>query len=136
MSDVKLTKTDLRFQQVRLSQLNEYLPTLRLKKALLQSEINNVKARIAKLQADLEKRKEEVQGFAVLLTAKLGYKVLNYIKVEHVVKRYENVAGVELPIFETVVFPEDDYSLFDTPVWFDGVISKIKKRTFVRYAKV
>ncbi len=33
--------------------------------------------------------------------------------------RYENIAGVEIPIFDKVVFREPEYFLFDTPVWTD-----------------
>ena len=46
MAEVKLTKNELRGQQVRLTQLRKYLPTLQLKKAMLQSEVNEVKNKI------------------------------------------------------------------------------------------
>jgi V/A-type H+-transporting ATPase subunit D len=38
---MRLTKTELRLQQLRLNQLQKYLPTLQLKKTLLQLEVNN-----------------------------------------------------------------------------------------------
>ena len=38
---IKLTKTELRIQQTRLGQFQRYLPTLQLKKAMLQFEVNS-----------------------------------------------------------------------------------------------
>jgi len=46
MAEVKLQKNELRAQQARLNQLQRYLPTLQLKKALLQVEVQNAKAGI------------------------------------------------------------------------------------------
>ena len=42
MTQIKYTKTELRQQQIKLTQLEKYLPTLQLKKAMLQLEINQV----------------------------------------------------------------------------------------------
>ena len=41
MAQIKLTKMELRDQQYKLKQLQKYLPTLQLKKAMLQTEVNN-----------------------------------------------------------------------------------------------
>ena len=127
MSDVKLTKTDLRQQQIKLTQLKEYLPTLRLKKSLLQVEVNLTKIKIDKLTSEKDNVKEEVLRFGSLLTEKSGIDPLDYVQVDHVIKHYENIAGVEIPIFERVVFPKEEYSLFDTPIWIDTAIEKMKK---------
>ena len=40
MAEVKFTKTELRSQQLKLDRLRKYLPTLQLKKAMLQMEVN------------------------------------------------------------------------------------------------
>ena len=50
MAEVKLTKNELRSQQIRLAQLEKYLPTLQLKKAMLQTEVNEVRAEILNLE--------------------------------------------------------------------------------------
>ncbi len=39
MAETKLTKNELRNQQTHLAQLEKYLPTLQLKKAMLQAEV-------------------------------------------------------------------------------------------------
>ena len=114
---LKLTKNELRSQQTRLAQFQRYLPTLQLKKAMLQFEVSLVLGEIAKLKEEFADRWKRVEDFAPFLVEKVSVNLMLYAEVLHVKKRYENVAGVEIPIFEKVVFREPDYFLFDTPVW-------------------
>ncbi len=126
MADFKLTKQGLRTQQHALVQLRTYLPTLQLKKTMLQVEVNHTKNYINKLNEHLLEAKDEVLKFAKLLSIHFQRDPLTYCKVKHVEKSYENIAGVELPQFQKVVFEEQDYFLFDTPIWIDSAIQKIK----------
>jgi V/A-type H+-transporting ATPase subunit D len=41
---------------------------------------------------------------------------------KNIIKNPRNVAGVDLAIFESAEFPEEDYDLFTTPMWVDGAI--------------
>lgn len=124
---IKLTKNELRDQQSRLSQLEKYLPTLQLKKAMLQIEVNNTQIELQDLEEILEKSKERVVEFSSLLAEKVDCDVCKYAEVVHVNKSYENIAGVEIPTFQSVVFKEEDYSLFDTPSWTDSALLHVRK---------
>ena len=55
MAEVKLTKNELRTQQNKLSQLQKYLPTLQLKKAMLQAEVNEARIEIAQCEKEYKK---------------------------------------------------------------------------------
>ncbi len=116
---VKLTKNELRIQQTRLTQFKRYLPTLQLKKAMLQFEVSLVYIEIGKLKEEFALIRSEVENFSPFLLEKVACDVVQYADVLHVKKRYENIAGVEIPIMEKVVFREPEYFLFDTPVWTD-----------------
>lgn len=129
---IKLTKSELRDQQKRLVQLQRYLPTLQLKKALLQLEVNNTAVEIERIQEELKEAKEKVLKFSPLLTERVDANVLQYSEVAHVYKKYENIAGVEIPLFEQVLFAEPDYSLFDTPLWTDAAITLVRKMVEIR----
>lgn len=65
---VKLTKNELRDQQYRLKQLEKYLPTLQLKKAMLQMEVNNAIYEIEKLTSAYVEQKNSCEAFQGLLT--------------------------------------------------------------------
>lgn len=123
---VKLTKQELRTQQTRLSQFQRYLPTLQLKKAMLQFEVSQAMMEIASLTEEFAKLHFQIEKFTPFLLEKVACDVVQYADVLHVKKTYENIAGVEIPIFQQVVFREPDYFLFDTPVWTDRATEMLR----------
>lgn len=121
MPEVKLTKNELRAQQGHLQQLNKYLPTLQLKKSMLQSEVNQARIEVETARQGFEKMLAEVNEYSALLTYKLPFDIRDSAKVLKVNKHYENIAGVEIPRFESIEFQDFIYDLFDTPAWVDRV---------------
>jgi V/A-type H+/Na+-transporting ATPase subunit D len=132
MSALKLTKNELRLQQMRLSQLRRYLPTLQLKKALLQYEVNNTQLEINMLSENLTHTRAKVEPFSSFLMEKVNIDLHRFIDVQHVKKRYENVAGIEIPIFEAIVFKEPEYFMFDTPVWTESAFDLLRALVIAR----
>lgn len=122
MAELKLTKNELRSQQTKLGQLEKYLPTLQLKKAMLQAEVHDARLEIAKLREEFEKFSQAVEEYAALLTEKVSVNLTDAAKVVTIMKRYENIAGVEVPYFDGMTFEEFSYDLFETPAWVDGVV--------------
>jgi V/A-type H+-transporting ATPase subunit D len=122
MPELKLTKNELRQQQIRLSQLERYLPTLQLKKALLQAEVQEARTEIVKYQELFAKRKQTVDQYSPLLSQKAVFDPEKATKVQSIKKQYENIAGVEVPYFQGVDFEPFAYSLFATPAWMDPAI--------------
>jgi V/A-type H+-transporting ATPase subunit D len=132
MTVLKLTKNELRLQQTRLHQFQRYLPTLQLKKAMLQFEVNQAHMEIVILHEEFAESRIRVENFAPLLLEKLSCDVIQYADVIRVKKRYENIAGVEIPIFEEVLFRSADYFLLDTPVWTDRATQLLQDFVVVR----
>jgi len=124
---IKLTKSELRIQQNRLNQLQKYLPTLQLKKAMLQIEVNESRQEIAHLE-DLYKQEYALfESYGALLSQHLAVDPADAIQVEKIHKRIENIAGIEVPYFEKISYQPFEYSLFDTPPWMDSVILGLRK---------
>lgn len=129
---IKLTKTELRTQQLRLTQLEKYLPTLRLKKMLLQMEVNQAEAEIESLMGQFRDKEKEVGEYALLFSDRNAFELFPSVKVVEVEKTYENIAGVDIPIFASVVFQDNLYFLFDTPAWLDSSIAGLKELITIR----
>lgn len=133
---IKLTKTELRAQQVKFNQLQKYLPTLQLKKVLLQVEVNQATSEIEAETSFFQTTEKRVTEYCRLFSEKSAFDLFPSVKIAQVEKHYENIAGVDIPIFEKVVFQESTYFLFDTPVWLDsaivGVRSLIESREKIR----
>lgn len=132
MASIKLTKTELRIQQVRLSQLRRYLPTLQLKKAMLQAEVGEAQLELERLEGEYRAEEGRVKGYSALLTDKNAYELFYAVKVKEVIVSHENIAGVDLPFFEGITFDEPRYNLFDTPAWFEAAIDGVKALIQVR----
>lgn len=126
MSQLKFTKKSMRDQQSKLSQLQTYLPTLQLKKKLLQFEIYNSYQVIEELYKQYQKVGEEVDQISLLFSQDEPL-IQRFAKVQHVEKSYENIAGVEIPKFLGVRFLEENFSLFDTSIWVDHALEKLKE---------
>ncbi|SCA62790.1 V-type ATP synthase subunit D [Chlamydiales bacterium SCGC AG-110-P3] len=127
MADVKLTKNELRIQQIRLGQLLKYLPTLQLKKAMLQVEVNDARIEIERLEVEYAQKRTESEEWVALLSQRTSVDPRGATKVQRVRRRYENIAGVDVPYFEGVDFEAMHYSLFETPPWVDGVVSGLRR---------
>lgn len=122
MAEIKFTKSELRLQQNRLLQLRKYLPTLQLKKAMLQSEVNEARQEIALLESSYRQLYQKIESYSELLSGITEFDPRQPARIDKVQKRYENIAGVEVPYFESITFVDYPYSLFDTPPWVDSVI--------------
>lgn len=127
MVQIKFTKSELRAQQLKLTQLSRYLPTLQLKKAMLQVEVNNAHQEVAALRARYHSEKEEVSLFQALLSVDYAADVFESLHIVEVKKTYESIAGVEIPHYQDVVFHEVPYMLFDKPIWFDDAIAHLRR---------
>ena len=126
MGELKFTKKAMREQQRKLSQLETYLPTLKLKKKLLQFEVSNCNIIIEELFKKYQMVSAAVDEISSLFSQNEGI-IKRYAMIQHIDKEYENIAGVEIPKFIGVIFSEENYSLFDTPLWFDGSLLKIRE---------
>lgn len=122
MAELKLTKSELRIQQQRLSQLEKYLPMLRLKKAMLQAEVQEARLEIVGLEKNYSDLMRQAEEYSSLLSDLTGFDPTKAAHIDQVKKRYDNIAGVEVPYFESISFTPYLYSLFDTPPHVDGVV--------------
>ncbi len=126
MANIKYTKTELRLQQIKLGQLEKYLPTLQLKKAMLQLEINLVGNDLERLNVQMQTHENRVEGYQQLLSGPDAENLFESCELVTVKKRFENIAGVEIPIFEEIVFQEPTYFFFDTSIWLESGIEGVQ----------
>jgi V/A-type H+-transporting ATPase subunit D len=127
MAEVKLTKNELRAQQQKLAQLQKYLPTLQLKKALLQIEVNMARQEIHRMEEDFKREHARFEEYGALLSERTSIDPQKVTQVLELKRRFENIAGVEVPYFDSIKFVPYDYSLFDTPSWVDSVIVGLRQ---------
>lgn len=127
---VKLTKNEQKKQKDELKQFQRYLPTLQLKKSQLQIVIREVEAEMEEMR---RKQEEAIKGLDSWI-AVYGENTLfppeksidTLIKVKKIHKSYSNVAGVSVPVFDSLEFEDIRYSLDDYPLWVDGALFSLR----------
>ena len=127
MGEIKFTKSELRAQQSKLQQLLKYLPTLQLKKALLQAVVTEVRHEIALFESEFIEKRKTVDEFSGLFSLNTGYDLAVLVTVLDVQKRYENIAGADVPYYVDTAFKPISYDLFDSPPWLDEAVDHIKE---------
>ena len=124
---LRLTKQELRDQQQKLGQLVHYLPTLQLKKSLLQIEVNMARIELRRLEELFTEQRQTVSQYSALLTERGGVDPRRVAVVKQLSIRWDNIAGVDIPIFEGIEFEPYELPLMVLPPWADGVIAGIRK---------
>lgn len=133
MSKIKLTKNELKKQKDNLKRFTRYLPTLELKKKQLLLEIRNIQNTIDTLQAQMNRENEQVSQWVDVFAEDID--LTEYVKIREVQTNHGNIAGIDIPIFDDVVFDESDYDLYQSPLWVDMGI-KVTKNQIHRLARL
>lgn len=125
MRKVRLTKTTLKQQRDDLRRYERYLPTLRIKKQQLQREIERVLAGLRRLQEQSDTLLGRMDEWVELLAEDVGLDGL--LKLERVEVSWDNVAGVDVPVFVKAHTRIGHYDLFSTPPWVDHALAALQK---------
>ncbi len=118
MAKVKLTKNELKKQKDNLKRFTRYLPTLELKKQQLLVEIRRIQSEVERLQEENRRVEREVKQWADVFAEEID--LMQYIQVKEIVTGEDNIAGIEIPTFQDVVFEEPEIDDFNTPLWIDA----------------
>lgn len=125
MAKVRLTKNELKVQKDSLKRFRRYLPTLQLKKQLLQVEIRKAEmARDEKRRLQQELRQEIARWVAVFGD---DVDLEPYLKVSKILTGTGNIAGVNIPVFQGLEFEPLAWDVLTTPPWVDKGIEAFKR---------
>ena len=131
MAKIKLTKGELKRQRDALKRYERYLPTLQLKKQQLQMEIlRQVLLLEEKRHLEVTKAKS-VESWAGLL-AETVVDIKPWLKPKRISTGAKNIAGVDIPIFESVDFEVAQYDLFIVPLWVDRALEVLRALVSLR----
>ena len=124
MAKVKLTKTELKAQADALKRFQRFLPMLQLKKQQLQGEIAGIVAKADAVVAREQAVRERLNAWVALFAA--GEDLLNgLVAVKEIRTGKANIAGVEIPVFESIETDVKPIDLWATPAWVDDAVSAL-----------
>lgn len=127
---VKLTKNEQKKQKDQLKQFLRYLPTLQLKQQQLQSVIREAENEIAALKEEQRKAIASLSGWIAVYGGNTAFpeekSIGKLIRIDHIEKDVENIAGVAVPVFRGLVFQDLRYDLRYYPLWVDKALVALR----------
>ena len=121
MARVKLTKTELKAQTDALKRFQRFLPMLQLKKQQLQGEIAGIVAKVEEVARQEEVIRQNLDSWVGLFATDESL-TKDLVQVKEVRTSEANIAGVTIPVFESIDVKVRDYDLWESPAWIDEAV--------------
>jgi V/A-type H+-transporting ATPase subunit D len=123
---IKTTRPELKRMRDALTRYERYLPMLKLKQQQLQLMVRQINQKRREAAAAAGAAREVFDRYRAVVADVAGVSVKKLAAPAEVKTSTTNVAGVAIPVFEGVTFPEARYSLFATPPWVDATLSDLR----------
>ena len=124
---IRLTRPELKRHRDAMERFDRYLPMLKLKQQQLQITLGRLEVTIRQANSVYQQAFTKFSRYQDVLGDIAGVNVRQLAKPSEVKTSQTNVAGVTLPVFEDVNFPQARYSLFATPSWVDRAIADLRE---------
>jgi len=124
---IKLTRPELKRYRDALTRFERYLPMLKLKQQQLQIAMRKITQQRRDAQKATHSAREIFEPYSHILSDIAGVNVSELAQPKEVKTKKENIAGLDIPVFEEVIFPPASYSLFATPAWIDHALRDLRE---------
>jgi V/A-type H+-transporting ATPase subunit D len=126
MARLNLSKTQLAKENTSLAMYSRYLPSLDLKRQQLTAERNRTQARIAEIEAQIERRVAKIgEEIPMLANKDIDLKGLATLKAVTIGER--NVVGQRLPSLKEIEVAVARYGYLVRPHWVDLLAERLKE---------
>jgi V/A-type H+-transporting ATPase subunit D len=131
MARIPLSKSQLAREKEALASLNRYLPALDLKRQQLMGERNRARQDLERLRAEFRQMVDTVGAdLPMLADRRIDLKGLARFKSRQLGTK--NVAGVRVPVVESVEVEVLPYSYLVRPHWVDAVAERLREAIRLR----
>ncbi len=126
MARVSLTRLELKRSRELLVRYERFLPALKLRQQQLQATLQKTESLLREAGARLAEVRASLDRYAPVLGDVAGLDVRSMADPAEVRARTVNVAGVQVPELDEVVFNAVEYSLFVTPPWVEHALDDLR----------
>ncbi len=125
MAKIKHTKNELKAQQESLRRYQRFLPMLQLKKQQLQAEIQHIDHQIQTEEAALQSLADDLKGWVALFATPESEDA--QVILQKINTTAGNIAGVNIPLLQSVELEQPEPDLFITPAWIDDAQEQLSE---------
>ena len=109
-----------------MARFQRYLPMLKLKQQQLQSTLRDIDKACKEAEAACNAAYAKFESYNAVLSDVAGVNVSELGQCSEIKTTEQNIAGVNIPVFDGVEFAPAEYSLFGTPVWVDSALADLR----------
>ena len=128
---VKLNKVSLREQKQKLALYQRFLPALEARKQQFLMQLGSVRKDIRNREETLTQLLADMALWAALIRDMEGH-LRYFLEIREVRFSLHNVAGLNIPWFQKVIFAEPSYSVFATAYSFETVLMRLREAICLR----
>ena len=121
---VLMNKNTLAALKVELGEYRDALPVFEMKEQQLKGVVQTIEDGIAALERDISKTNEQVESWIAVM-AEDGFDHSSLAKVDEVITREEEIAGVTVQAYIDIKFEKVEPDYFETPLWVDAALEVI-----------
>lgn len=125
MAKIKHTKNELKAQRDALRRFQRYLPTLLLKKQQLQMELRQLDQRMEEVRGEEERLLAGLASWVRLFAEPVDMRAL--VRLDAIKTGTGNIAGVNIPVLQEIVFTQVPVDLYGTPEWVDDGAAAVEQ---------
>ena len=124
---IKLTRPELKRYRDALTRFERFLPMLKLKQQQLQMAILKINAERRAAQAAVRAARQTFEPYQAITADTAGINFTALSEPQEVKTSVNNIAGLNMPVLEDVIFPPATYSLFATAPWVDRALADLRE---------
>lgn len=124
---IQLTRPELKRHRDSLERFERYLPMLKLKQQQLQMTLREVMKEMRSARKAVKHAQAKFDAYSEVLADLAGVNLHQLAEPRDIRTESANVAGIRVPVFKSVEFPQASYSLFGTPAWVDRALVDLRE---------
>ncbi|UOY07178.1 V-type ATP synthase subunit D [Muricauda sp. SCSIO 64092] len=124
---ILMNKNTLAALKTELKEYNTALPVFEMKEQQLKEVVQTIENTIARLKQAIATTNEGTKKWVAVM-AEETIDLAEIVKVERVITKKREIAGVSIEVFEDLVFQDAEIDFFSTPLWVDVAVQVIQEQ--------
>lgn len=121
---ILMNKNTLAALKVELKEYHTALPVFEMKEQQLKEVVQTIENNIARLNQVISTTNKQTKKWVAVM-AEDTIDLSEMVRVDHVVTKNREIAGVTIQVFENIVFEDLEVDFFNTPLWVDAAVTAI-----------